>query len=326
MLRDDLYIDDRKTFFWSTGADARSAFRKQNKKTQASSRDLGGHVQYTRQNTNATIVQKIENFQDRWVWFARSQATRSQKLRAVSSAAWPNVSHAVSSVHLGEHHYTHLRTAVARCTNDSKPGTSPSLVLSLFENLTCDPEYWALLQTVKDFRNQTNWEYAAIILESLTQDLRKRPKTGPCSVALQRLNSIGWSWEDGSFLDQWGLPINLWKCCIQELTIMLGSCTLQHSIQVGRPSRVWSAPIQQSPRELCHLKALIDPSLGATCQVLSSQLITCHIVILRWSTRANFVGSKTHRNTGCGTVPLWPQLAPLAHQRFARRCLQCQMQ
>eukprot|EP00438_Fugacium_kawagutii_P015307 Skav221896 [mRNA] locus=scaffold1395:707190:712031:+ [translate_table: standard] len=224
----DLLIDDKKTFFWSTEPQARARFKDQNRKLEAYSRDLGGHVQYSRQTTNAVITQKIDSFQERWVWFARSHASRAQKLRAVVSSAWPNVLHAVSSVHLGDQHLAHLRTAVARCTKDAKPGTSPSLVLSLFEHVRHDPGYWALLNTVKDFRAHTTFEYGAIILDDLNAADRKRPKPGPCSVLLERLHAVGWRWLSHTFVDQWDMPIDLWGCCFQELSIRLSEAWHMH--------------------------------------------------------------------------------------------------
>eukprot|EP00438_Fugacium_kawagutii_P015015 Skav200787 [mRNA] locus=scaffold318:51268:53013:- [translate_table: standard] len=59
--------------------------------------------------------------------------------------------------------------------------------------------------------------YAWAVLDELSQPTsRKRPPAGPCSVLLQRLEQLGWHWDQG-FVDQFGIPIHLWDCCIQEL-------------------------------------------------------------------------------------------------------------
>eukprot|EP00438_Fugacium_kawagutii_P010337 Skav212590 [mRNA] locus=scaffold125:530151:534734:+ [translate_table: standard] len=213
----DILLDDKKTFFWSTKPEVRKSFREQNKKIQSFSRDLGGHVQYTRQITNAVITQKIEAFQPRWALFARTSAPRPQKLQAITSVAFPNIFHAISSVHLGDLHHEHVRTAIVRCLKDNAPGTSPPMVLSLFEHPKHDPGFYALWHTILDFRHYTNPETSAMILEALSIPDRKRPKPGPCSVLLERLHGIGWFWEDGGFHDQWGVPVSLWDAPIQEL-------------------------------------------------------------------------------------------------------------
>lgn len=40
-------------------------------------------------------------------------------------------------------------------------------------------------------------------------------------MLVTRLNSIGWHWERNTFIDQDGLPINVWECPIQELKMRL---------------------------------------------------------------------------------------------------------
>lgn len=222
----DLLLDASKTFFWSTDPTERAAFREQNKRIEQASRDLGGHVQYSRQTTNFTITQKISSL-DRWPQLARSKAPRSIKLRALRTAVWPNIFHGVASVHLGDTHHEHLRTSIMKCINDAQPGVSPTMVLSLFENPLNDPGYFALWSTVQDFRHHTTQERCEEILDSLKFSNRVRPKPGPCSVLLHRLHQVGWYWEAGTFHDQWGDIIHLWDCCAQEIGTRLAEAWQQ---------------------------------------------------------------------------------------------------
>eukprot|EP00438_Fugacium_kawagutii_P026054 Skav224816 [mRNA] locus=scaffold21:141297:147109:- [translate_table: standard] len=53
----------------------------------------------------------------------------------------------------------------------------------------------------------------------------------PCSVMFTRLQQIGWSWQDHTFIDHRGLPIDVWYCCIQELGIRLTEAWHHHILQ-----------------------------------------------------------------------------------------------
>eukprot|EP00438_Fugacium_kawagutii_P030608 Skav228345 [mRNA] locus=scaffold1898:184153:189039:+ [translate_table: standard] len=227
----DLQEDKAKTFFWATTPSTRRMMRGHHLPMQSQARDLGAHVQYTRQCTNATIVQKIQNFEERWKSYARSKAPFDQKRRVLYTVIWPNVLHGISSAHLGKTHHDHMRTEAVRGLNEHHPGTSPIALLSLTQCPLADPGFYALWHTILDFRAYVTPEYAQPILDSLVQpSLRIQPPPGPCAVLLARVQEIGWHW-DNTFHDHLGWIIDLWEASIQELWIRVKESWQQHVLQ-----------------------------------------------------------------------------------------------
>ena len=215
----DLQLDPNKTYFWATAAAQRHALREDGHNVSFWARDLGAHIQYTKQATNSVITSKAEKFLPTWKDLARSYAPMRQKTHALRSVARPNILHGVSSVHLGSHHFDSLRTHALRGLVDQTPGTSPTAFLALCEHPSLDPEFHSIWDTVKDFRVLTNYDAVGPMLECCVQPTtRVRPAPGPCHVLLNRLQSIGWSWDDaGFFRDTWSQPIDLWNACLQDL-------------------------------------------------------------------------------------------------------------
>ena len=218
----DLTLDSDKSIVWSTSPEGRKEFREGGHRPQAWARDLGGHVQYNRQNTNSVITDKIRKFKPRWGTLIRSKATYTQKLRAIKTAGYPNALHGISSVTLGDENYDELRTGGVRSLGEHHNGTSPILHLSLVEHPSSDPGYFALWSTIKDFRQHMPKETAICILKALIQPShRVKPEVGPCSVMLHRIHQIRWFWDDTKcfFRDHHCLPVDIWECPIQELAI-----------------------------------------------------------------------------------------------------------
>ena len=156
-------------------------------------RELGGHVQFSKQMTNSVITNRIKNFKSRWPDIARSQAPYTQKLKAIKMVAWPNALHGITSVHLGDEHYEHLRTGALRGLGEHMWGASPAIHLSLVEHPSADPGFHGVLKTVMDFRSMTEADACIPVLTKLAEpNDRKKPTVGPCSVLLQRLHAINW--------------------------------------------------------------------------------------------------------------------------------------
>ena len=62
----DMQIDDAKTYAWATHAADRAHFRESQIPYHRSCRDLGGHMQYGSQRTNASVVAKCNNLTPLW--------------------------------------------------------------------------------------------------------------------------------------------------------------------------------------------------------------------------------------------------------------------
>ena len=219
----DLPIDYAKTYLWANDTEARKFFQQSTHKVMKSCRDLGGHMQYTRVATNASVTSKIDKFAPRWQTLCLSPAPYAQKVMALKTVVWPNVLHGIASAHLGDQHFDHLRTQAMQALRESKPGTSPSIHLGLCEHPVSDPGCYALLTTVSQFRQCIDPDYAKPILQRLTlSPWRVRPEVGPCSVLLKRLRQVRWNWDPrGYAVDQADSPIDLWECPVQEIRVRL---------------------------------------------------------------------------------------------------------
>ena len=145
----DLDVDHSKTYMWSTDPEGRKHFRQIGTNQKNWARDLGGHVQYSRQATNSVITKKMEEFKPRWRSVQRSQAPYHQKLRAIKSVAWANTLHGISSANVGDENFEPLRTGALRALGEHHNGTSPIIHLSLVEHPSHDPAFNALWQTVQ---------------------------------------------------------------------------------------------------------------------------------------------------------------------------------
>ena len=215
----DLEVDKNKTYLWSTNGAFRKVFILNGYNVKTAARDIGAHMQYTRQATNFTITQKIDSFKERWKSLALSPATYDQKLKAAKAVAYPNMLHGIASAHIGDPWFEDIRTAAMRALGEHKPGCSPVLHLSLFEHPSADPGFYALWITISYCRQYLTPEVCGpqfAHIASLTH--RKKPEVGPCAVVMHRLSKIFWQWDlSGFFRDVWQQPIDLWETPIQEL-------------------------------------------------------------------------------------------------------------
>lgn len=215
----DLQVDKKKTYLWSTDGSFRKLFIQHGHHVKTAARDIGAHIQYTRQATNFTITQKISLFSDRWKSLALSPAPYEQKLRAAKAVAWPNMLHGITSAHLGDPWYEDMRTGLVRALGEHKPGCSPLIHLSLVEHPSADPGYHAVWTSITQCRQYMTPEQCIPQWSKLAAAThRKRPEVGPCSVILHRLLKLHWTWDAaGFFRDAWGFPVHIWSSPIQEL-------------------------------------------------------------------------------------------------------------
>ena len=218
----DVEIDESKTYVCSTNPTSRREFRQQQLPIKRWARDLGGHIQYTRQTTNCTIVSRCMKLDPVWQKLGRSLAPYSQKLRAIRAKAWPQGLHGCASTHLSDDLFDHLRTGAMKGLGVSKSGTSPAVHLSLLEPPKTDPQYHVLLETITMARTQILPEIAGFILGQIAYDKQRRPAPGPCSVILSRLQQLSWTWQHATvFKDHQGRSLDVWNQSIQEVRFCL---------------------------------------------------------------------------------------------------------
>eukprot|EP00435_Cladocopium_sp_Y103_P036813 s432_g9.t1 len=215
-----LPIDVQKTIFWSTNAQDRQDLRSSNQKVVYWMRDLGGHVQYTKQLTNSVITSKIEKFQPRWQALACSKASYKRKLLAIKTVALPNILHGIASAFVGNAHFDGLRTSALQAIGEHRPGASPLVHFSLVCHPTADPTFFAIWNTLLEIRKYTTSESLSPVLTETTKMPSIYPKPGPGHVLLQRMQQLHWHWNmSDSFVDQSNQTVDLWNCPIQELMV-----------------------------------------------------------------------------------------------------------
>ena len=215
----DLTVDDSKTYLWSPNGQFRTVFLQHGHNIRKAARDVGAHLQYTRQATNYTITAKIDAFKERWKSLAISPAPYQQKLLAVRAVAWPCTLHGITSAHVGDSWYEELRTGAMRALKEHKKGCSPLIHLSLIEHPSFDPGFHALSTTVMQCRQYMSFDQCAPHFARLSENTQRvRPEVGPSAVVLHRLSAIFWTWDTvGFFRDAFRQPIDLWHAPIQEL-------------------------------------------------------------------------------------------------------------
>eukprot|EP00435_Cladocopium_sp_Y103_P012744 s1175_g3.t1 len=258
----DVAIDHEKSYTWSVNASQRRELRAEEQITKLQARDLGGHVQYCKVVTNATITARCETIKDLWGRLARSLAPYSQKVRALVSKAWPSCLHGIASVHLADDHFVRLRTGALQGLGEHSSGTSPPVHLSLVEGVNADPQYYALLTTVMMYREHNQTVDVTEFCMSELHFARKTyvPRPGPMSVMLTRLHQVAWSWEVGSwFCDHLRRPIDLLHCPIQELKARLADAWQNRVKNIASQRKTfsgmqWSSPVL-STCSMGHLSA-----------------------------------------------------------------------
>eukprot|EP00438_Fugacium_kawagutii_P007514 Skav231095 [mRNA] locus=scaffold2525:109735:114528:- [translate_table: standard] len=214
----DLRVDPKKTFCWSNSAVGRKHLRDVACPQRLAVRDLGGHMNYSRQKTNFSIQDKIALLQPLWGRLARSVYAPAAKVRILATMAWPNLFYGVATNTLGSVHFDKLRTAAMRALGYTQKGANPSIQLSCIHQPTSDPEYYCVWQTILSFREFHTPEIGEYVLQQILQG--RAASAGPCHSFLQVLHKLGWAWEGQGFCrDQVGHVFHMHSCSIAELQV-----------------------------------------------------------------------------------------------------------
>ena len=218
----DVELDGAKSFVWSTHATERAFFKLQGHQVLNCARDLGGHLNYNRQNTLHTIRARLVEIRELWVWLAKSCAPLPQKLKALECVAWPRCLHSIPTLHIAEAHFCRLRSAAVRSMHAYKHGVNPMLHLSLVCPTKYDPEFFALWATLKMFRKHCNPDVAFPLLTAIVNCGQRQFLQGPCGALLSCFATVAWTWEENhTILDHEGLQLHLLHTPIQVLKTRL---------------------------------------------------------------------------------------------------------
>ena len=214
----DLRIDVAKTYAWSTNSEARCLLRSQRFKVLGNERDLGAHVVYTKQIRNATIQTRIQGLADFWNKLKLAGGTHIQRLRLIKTAAWPRALHGISGSFLGRKHWESLRSECLKSMNLAKAGVNPPLQF-LIEGWTLDPQAFAIVATLRDFRDLGSTDAHLHTLWEATQGFVDLPFGSVSSILTSRIETLGWKWiGEGIIQDAFG-ACDVANCGMTELLL-----------------------------------------------------------------------------------------------------------
>ena len=218
----DVQLDESKTVFWATLPVDRRALRQKGLQVLHHTRELGGHLQFTRASSNSTLTARIQAMDEMWPRLASSHSPYRTKVRALIVAAWPRGLYGSSICTLGQRYISHLRTSALRGLGAAKPGASAPLHLALIEGPASDPGYVLFRSSVMDLRQHLHPGIAMSVLDHLASGTAI-PCPGPGGIFLQRIHEVGWTWDPEARLVQDEIsPFDLWSCSPQELHFRLG--------------------------------------------------------------------------------------------------------
>ena len=218
----DIQLDARKTYQWACTAQGRQQIRDSNGTLVTAIRDLGAHMQFDSRQTNATVTAKFRSLPDLWHQLAKSQAPYDQKIKILRTVAWPRAMYSISTVHIGNAYFVDARAGAFNALGCTKAGANPQIHLSLTTHPTADPEFYALLNTVLQFRRNVAPELMDLTLAAAAVTTARKRKPGPGGVLITRLESICWTYvANGVFRDGEEGVIHILDSPIQELKLRL---------------------------------------------------------------------------------------------------------
>ena len=214
----DIQLDQKKTYRWACSAQGRQQIRDTQDTLVTATRDLGAHMQFDARRTNFTVTSKFKALPDLWHLLARSQASYDQKIKILRTVAWPRAMYAIATVHIGNSFCVDARAGAFNALGCTKAGANPQIHLSLITNPTADPEFFALIPTVLQFRRNIPVELLDLTLAQAAITPARKRTPGPGGVLLTRLNSILWTYvANGIFRDDEGVAIHILDSPIQDL-------------------------------------------------------------------------------------------------------------
>eukprot|EP00435_Cladocopium_sp_Y103_P012417 s727_g3.t1 len=255
----DIKVDQSKSYCWSTSAEGRRQIVDEGINRKYHCRDLGGHMNYSRQATNATIQDKIHACQPFWNKLARSCAPVVQKERALYVAAWANIFYGISTVTLGSNHYAKLRTLATKSLNLHQMGSSPALQLSCISHPCTDPELYCVLATILSFRDFQTPDLSDITLRATSEGNRTVP--GPCKSFLAAIHKLAWTWHcNDHCTDQDGMPIFFMRCPRSELSERVISAWQQRILAISEHERTTMQGLSAADARLTKEVFRLQPS------------------------------------------------------------------
>ena len=215
----DLQLDHKKTNLWSVSAAGRGVMRAQGFDTIAGGRNLGAHVQFTRQHTNRSLVDRISSVSPMWTKLRISACCYSKKVRALKCAAWPRALHGIAANTISCSLFGTLRSGAMRGLKADSAGANPFVHLGLIEHVTVDPLCWSIMQTFRLARDCGNACRVERVLSDLVSGCDHIPSNSITSTLLGRIQCLGWHVDSAGMLHDFIGPFSLFEVSVTELLL-----------------------------------------------------------------------------------------------------------
>eukprot|EP00438_Fugacium_kawagutii_P030157 Skav235179 [mRNA] locus=scaffold721:273036:277949:- [translate_table: standard] len=200
----DLTVDRHKTFGWSTSAAVRKQFRQAGVPVKRQAKDLGAHLGFSKQFTNSSQVQRLQELEDFWKQLQGSHAPYRSKVRMLKTVAWPRGLRAISAAPLGNQQWLQARRHANKAIGMQKPGVNPLILLGMVEQ-ACDPYFVGVLQTVLVARQMKHADFWQAEVFPVAMGVVSSNPTSQVAILVNRLQSLGFGVQpDGSLLDRVG--------------------------------------------------------------------------------------------------------------------------
>ena len=187
----DLVLDQSKSFCWSTDPDMRKELRSRGFVVKLDAGDLGAHLTYSKQVRNQSTIARFEGLNDFWHKLRCAEGHHAQKIMVIRQAAWPRAMHGVAATTIGRKRFHKLRTFALRSLNLERPGANSWLQMHM-ELPGTDPQFYALEQTVRDFRDLTGGVLGVDAFTRCACDNLSFAPNSITSVLIDRLHWLGW--------------------------------------------------------------------------------------------------------------------------------------
>jgi len=215
----DLSLDQRKTSTWSITAEGRQCIRRQGFGMVASCKNLGAHVQFTKQHTNKTMMDRVAKVSPLWAKLRLSPSAYQQKIRAIKCAAWPMGLHGIAATTLSLATFQSLRAGAMKGLKADSPGANAWVQLGLIEKCSTDPHVWATLQTFRLTRDCGSQPRVEEVMAEIAAGQDHLPSNSITHTLVTRIQLLRWQvTTDGKLQDMIG-GFSLFQVSIAELNV-----------------------------------------------------------------------------------------------------------
>ena len=213
----DLLLDQRKKITWSVCRDGRQSLRAQDLHLVSNCRNLGAHVQLTRQHTNASLMERVVGIAPMWTKLRLSASGYAQKTRAIRCSAWPRALHGVAAVTLSSQTFATLRSGAMKGLRAEASGANPMVQLGLIEALDLDPLGWIILQTFRLTRDCGTPDRVEQVLADIVAGETAVPPNSITHTLCTRIQTLGWHIDGRGCIHDMLCPFSLFGISFAEL-------------------------------------------------------------------------------------------------------------